>query len=268
MSGSGIATPVNLPTGARMSYKDVRDQFVKISGRYDLITSTEEDNGADFFLNSAQRYLDRFFDGGKAWARYPVALAAGEYIAKTVDIRAIKEVWIANADGKSLLEKTTLQELQSEYSEGFAYVDRGTPGYYAPAVFRPAPDTLASSTGLYGVDDLLLYNATNPAQHFNYNGVVIMPPPDVAYTVEILGLFYSPVLSATLSGGIWTNTISYWTEVHPEVLIEAALYKLNALYQNDSGAVGYKNTVLEDVTGIIGDTTEEDIAGSSLQMGG
>ena len=52
-----------------MNYKDVRDKFVEISGRYDLITATNEDNGADFFLNAGQKYLDRFLDAGKAIAR-------------------------------------------------------------------------------------------------------------------------------------------------------------------------------------------------------
>lgn len=246
-----------------MEYKDIRYKFCEISGRYDLVTATQEDNGADFFLNLAQKYLDRFFDDGKAIARYPVAMAAGEYIAKTVGIRSIKEVWIANSEGKSELEKCTFQELQTEYSDGFAYTDRGTPAYYAPAVFRPYPDTLASVAGLYGVDDLIL----NATEHYTYNGVVIMPPPDVAYTLEIVGLFYSPVLSATLSGAVWTQTKSYWTEVHPETLIKAAIYQIDAMYHNNSGATDYKNLVLEDVTGLIADDTEQMLT-SYLQMSG
>lgn len=251
-----------------MDYKDIRTKFVTLSGRFDLINpSTYEDNGADFFLNAAQRYLDRFFDTGKALARYPVIVAAGTYIAKSIGIRSIKEVWIANVDGKIELTPTTLHELQTEYYEGFYNAAQGTPAYYAPTLLRPFPDTLASATGMYGVDDLLLYNATAPAQHFNYNGIVIMPPPDSTYTVEIVGLFYSPALSATLSGATWTQTKSFWTEVHPEVLIEAALYKLDAFYQNSSGAADRKAITLEDVTGIIADDIEGELNGN-LQMNG
>jgi hypothetical protein len=250
-----------------MNYKDVRDKFVEISGRYDLITATEEDNGADFFLNVGQKYLDRFLDAGKAIARYPVILSAGEYIAKSVGIRAIKEVWIANSDGKTELTKCTLNEIKTYYDEEFSAITQGTPTYYAPALFRPAPDTLASITGMYNVSDLLLYDATDPAKHFNYNGVIVMPPCDGTYTLEIVGLFYSPTLSATLSGATWTQTMSYWTEVHPEILIEAALYKLNSLYMNTGGAIDYKASVLEDMLGLDHDIVEEDIAGS-LQMNG
>ena len=245
-----------------MEYKDIRYKFAEISGRYDLVTATQEDNGADFFLNLGQKYLDRFFDDGKAIARYPVALAAGEYIAKTIGIRAIKEVWIANSEGKRELEKCTLQEIQSEYSEGLAYVAQGTPGYYAPALFRPYPDTLATITGLYGVDDLVLA----ATEHYTYNGVVIMPPPDTVYTLEIVGLFYSPTLSATLSGAVWTQTKSYWTEVHPETLIKAAIYQMKAMY-HDSSSADYKAILAEDVTGLIADDTEQMLT-SYLQMNG
>jgi hypothetical protein len=246
-----------------MDYVDIRRKFAEISGRYDLITSTYEDAGADYFLNAGQKFLDRMMDSGKAIARYPVLMAAGEYVAKSIGIRSIKEVWIANSEVKTQLIPCSMQEIQTEYSEGFSAVDQGTPAYYAPAIFRPYPDTLASITGMTGVDDLIL-NATG---HYSYNGIIVMPPCDATYTLEIVGLFYSPTLSATLVGAVWTQTKSYWTEVQPELLIEAALYKLQSLYLNDSAATMHKNSVLEDFLGIDHDAVEEDTVGN-MQMGG
>ena len=250
-----------------MDYLDVRNKFCELSGRYDLITATQEDAGADFFLNAGQKYLDRFFDSGKALARYPVIVSAGGYIAKSVGIRAIKEVWVANSDGKSQLAKCSLDEIKDYYNEEFSSTTQGTPAYYAPALFRPYPDTLADVTGMYNVSDLLTYSATAPAQHFNYNGIVLMPPADGTYTIEIVGLFYSPTLSATLSGSTWTQTKSFWSEVHPEILIAAAMYKLQSLYNNTGAAMDLKASVLEDVMGLDHDAAEEDIAGN-MQMGG
>lgn len=247
-----------------MDYKDIRLKFAEISGRYDLITATYEDNGADFFLNAGQKFLDRMLDTGKMVARYPVILASGEYIAKSVGIRSIKEVWVADSDGKTKLIPSTLSELKGEYDEEFSAVTQGTPAYYAPATLRPYPDTLNSVTGMYNVSDLILNSA---GSHFTYNGVVVMPPCDGSYTIEIVGLFYSPTLSATLSGATWTQTKSYWTEVMPEVLIEAAIYKLQAMYHNTGGAVDYKALVLEDVSGLDHDAVEEDLVGD-MQMGG
>jgi len=247
-----------------MEYKDIRLKFAELSGRYDLITATYEDNGADFFLNHGQKYLDRLLDAGKMLARYPVILTAGEYIAKSIGIRAIKEVWAANSDGKSQLTKCSLDEIKTYYDEEFSSVTQGTPTYYAPAIFRPFPDTLASTAGMYNVSDLIL-NGAGP--HYTYDGIVLMPPCDGTYTIEIVGLFYSPTLSATLSGAVWTQTKSYWTEVQPEILIEAAIYKLQAMYHNTGGALDYKALVAEDILGLDQDIVEEEIAGS-LQMGG
>jgi len=251
-----------------MDYKDIRWKFIVVSGRYDLINSTTfEDDGADFYLNAGQKYLDRLLDTGKMNARYPVIVEAGTFVVKSIGIRAIKEVWAANADGKIQLIPDTMQRLKTEYSEEFSAVAQGVPRYYAPAVFRPHPDTLASVTGMYNVSDLLLYNAIAPAQHFNYNGIVIMPPPDGTYTIEILGLFYSPVLSATLAAEVWTQTKSYWTEAQPDTLIAAALYKVDALYRNLDAAKEFRSIVMDDVIGLDKDTVEEDLVGN-MQMGG
>ncbi len=250
-----------------MDYKDIRQKFVEVSGRYDLVLDTWEDNGADFYINAGQQYLDRLLDTNKMWARYPSIVTAGTFLIKTVGIRSIKEVWIANVDGKSQLTPDTIQKLKEEYSEEFSSVTQGCPEYYAPAILRPYPDTLASTSGMYNVSDLLLYDVTAPAQHFNYNGIVIMPPPDGTYTVEIVGLFYSPTLSATLSGATWTQVKSYWTEVHPDTLIAASLFKLHGFYRNTDGAKDFKATLMEDVVGLDHDDVEEGIFGT-LQMGG
>ena len=44
-----------------MNLKEIREQFVKRSGRYDLVSSTTNwtDNGADFFIRNGQKLLDR-----------------------------------------------------------------------------------------------------------------------------------------------------------------------------------------------------------------
>jgi hypothetical protein len=250
-----------------MDYSDVRKKFAELSGRWDLLTSTYEDAGADFFLNAGQKYLDRMMDTGKMNARYPVIMAAGTIVAKTVGLRSIREVWVVNVDGKTQLSPCSLQMLREYYSEESANVAQGCPAYYAPAILRPFPDTLASTTGMYDVEDLLLYSGTAPAQHFNYNGIIVMPPPDSIYTLQIWGLFYSPTLSATLSGSVWTQVKSFWTEVHPEILIEAAIYKLHSLYNNTTAAADYKTALFEDVTGMNHDAADEDCTGSMV-MGG
>lgn len=252
------------PAVAGSSYLTIRNKFVELSGRYDLINNDQTDNGADFFLNAGQKYLDRMMSSGKAMARYPLQLTAGVYVAYCAGLRAVKEVWIADVDGKTQLEPVSMNWLRNEYSESFATVPYGVPKYYAPAVFRPFPDTATGGdlTGMYDTGDLLV-----DGTHFQMNGIVIMPPPETPYTLSIFGLFYSPTLYATLAAGVWTQSASYWTEVHPDTLIAAALFKLEGFYRNSEGAKDFKATVMDDVTGLDHDLVEEELAGS-LQMGG
>lgn len=252
-----------------MDYRDLRKKFVELSGRYDLIKANETDNGADFFINAGQKILDRMQDSGKAKARYTVSLAAGTILVYTAGLRAIKGVWVSSSDGMTALKPCTLEEMREYYAGKFSEVTQGAPAYYAPAVLRPYPDTTVAAdvTGLYDIEDLILHVVSGNTGHWSYNGIVIMPPPSTAYTLSLWGLFYSPTLSATLSGSTWTQTKSFWSEVHPETLLAAALYKLEAFYRNTEGAKDWDNTLMVDMKGLDHDFVEEDMNGES-QMGG
>jgi hypothetical protein len=247
-----------------MTYKEVRDKFVEVSGRYDLITSTNEDNGADFFLNAAQRYLDRSHDFQKATARNVQSVAAGTLKVYVEGLRAVKEVWYTKSDGTSLypLNLCSLGEIKEYYGKALSSETQGPPTDYAPVSFRPYPDTMLSGGGQQDIEDLLL-----DSTHFVNNGIIIMPTPAELCFISIVGLFYSPTLSATLSGGLWTQVQSYWTENHPDTLIAAAIMKLHGLYMNTSGAADMKIVVQGDLKGLDDDDAEYDTAGTS-QMGG
>lgn len=258
--GTTIVVPA-LP--ASMTYKDIRQKFVEISGRYDLINpDTWEDNGADFYLNMGQRLLDRRMTSNKMIAEYPFALVAGTIIAKTPGLRSIKEVWIANAEGRAQLTYVPLNKLKAGYPKDSALLDNGVPLYYSPAVFRPFPDELISVTGLYNVEDLLLTGT-----HYTYNGVIVMPPPSEDFTLIILGLFYSPYLSATLTGTTWIQTKSYWTENEPQVLLEAALSRLATFAGNITSAKEHKEAMNEDLRDLDFDAVDETLVGD-MEMEG
>jgi hypothetical protein len=267
MGGTVTGTPVSTPTitPGITTYRDLRYLFVARSGRYDLINSDYTDNGADFFFNEGQKMLDRMFGDGKAFARYPVSIAAGTIKVAVVGLRAVKEVWVADSTGMTELVKERLNTIKNYYSGKLSDEDRDTPAYYSPAMFRPYPDTLTtlSTAGMYDVEDLVLDDT-----HYTYDGIIIMPPSDGVYTLTIQGLFYSPTLSATLSGGVWTQTKSFWSQVHPGTLLLAALYKLEAFYRNREGMRDWMEALMVDVTGIDYDIVERDIAGVSLEMEG
>jgi hypothetical protein len=249
-----------------MDYKDVRTQFVKLSGRYDLINANYTDNGADVFINEGQKLLDRMFSAGPALARYPYSIASGTYKLYTTGLRAVKEVWVTDSDGyKTELTRESFNSLRHGDEEELSQVTTGTPEYYAPGIFRPYPDTLASATVATwdDVEDLILGTTW-----FTYDGIIFTPPADDTYTMTIVGLFYSPTLSATLAGETWTQVKSYWTEVHPMTLVKAALVALESFYRTGVGLKNRMDSLMLDVTGLDHDLVEKDIAGASLQMGG
>lgn len=220
-----------------MDYKDIRDEFVKKSGRYDLVNSDWTDNGADFFLNAGQRMLDRRADLEKLEARFYSAITAGSVYVNTTGLLAIFQAWIADSNGRARLERCSLSDIREFYYEPTADLTPGTPAYYAPSIVRPYPDTItATALAAFFDTDGVIASSTEAARHYGYSGIFFMPPSDGSYTLEIFGKFGSPVLSATRNGSVWTQTASVWTVQHPDILILAALYRMEVFYRNTEGA--------------------------------
>lgn len=44
-----------------MDLEDIRDKFIELSGRDDLANDDGTDNGADYFINAGQKFLDKRF---------------------------------------------------------------------------------------------------------------------------------------------------------------------------------------------------------------
>jgi hypothetical protein len=80
-------------------------------------------------------------------------------------------------------------------------------------------------------------------------------------------LYYSPTLSATLSGVTWTQTKSFWSEVYPSILLKAALYELEAFYRNSEGAKDWDNALRVDISGLDMDAADQESAEIN-QIGG
>lgn len=252
-----------------MDYYLLRKKFCEMSGRYDLINSDYTDNGADFYINAGQARLDRMQNTGQMKAKYVKQVAAGTIKVYVAGLRSVHKVWAGNST-EELIELSnagTVEYLRSLYEKQLGDIDQGTPAWFAPAILRPFPDssTSTSLSGYYDIDDLQLH-ATVP-DHFTYSGIVIAPPPDSTYYISVYGTFYSPTLSATLLAGTWTQTKSMWTEVHPSILLKAALYELESFYRNTEGAKDWNNALMVDVTGIDHDFADQESYDIN-QMGG
>jgi hypothetical protein len=65
-----------------MNLRNFREQFIKLSGRYDLVLDAVDyvDNGANFYINGAVKMLDRLITlpSSKARINYPKILVTDE----------------------------------------------------------------------------------------------------------------------------------------------------------------------------------------------
>lgn len=215
-----------------MNLLQIRQNFVKISGRYDLVvdTATWADNGADFMINAAVDWLDRKTLVSKSYASHLTYIDAGTLIVPIPFCRAIKEVWITTSEGRWQLEKKDLQWIMAEYLYELPNErSNGTPLYYAPTVTRYIPEdqkpnvltTAAPTTFLTTVapatevPTLAEWLTTITVEDGRYNAVIMNVPVDEYALIDIRGLFYSIELEDN------TDT-NFWTEVHPMILVKAA----------------------------------------------
>ncbi len=242
-----------------MTLLEVRTQFAKTTGRYDLIVDAEDfaDNGADFYINAGQAYLDRLESHNKSYSRVFETVTLGQWYKIFQLCRAIKEVWISNSDGeKWQLTKSDFNILRAAYAEDPADIDNGDPLYYSPIFIRRTPETSDTVT----IDFFGATEYTEENDHFEYNGLVFLPPAGGTYTLEINGLFYHPKLSAD-------GDENYWTEVNPIVLVMAASRAVEVMYRNTEGVNDWTAAINAELFGLGKDLVEEDIA-SADQMEG
>ncbi|MBU2051340.1 MAG: hypothetical protein KKH61_20525 [Gammaproteobacteria bacterium] len=242
-----------------MTLLETRTQLVKVTGRYDLVVDAVAyaDNGADFYINAGQLYLDRLETIHKSYSRVFETVTSGQWYKLFQLCRSLKSVWISNSDGeKWKLDKVDFDVLRAAYAEDPANIDSGDPLYYAPINIRRTPETASTIT----IDYFGATEYTEAYDHFEYNGLVFLPPADGTYTLELHGLFYQPKLEDDAD----TN---YWTEVHPLVLVMAAARALEVVYRNTEGVKDWDNSIKAELFGMGLDLAEEEVAEISEMEG-
>jgi hypothetical protein len=227
----------------------VREQFVKLSGRYDLVVNTTlwADAGADFYINAAQDFLDRRSNIWKKTSRLFNSLAAGTWYQTFQRCRVIEDVYINNATGRSKLTKKDFHWLHEQFADTIATEGNGTPLYFCPAHLRTQDST--------DMDSLAAFFNYVIADDETYRGVIILPPPDETIVIEVFGQFYSAELSAD-------DDESFWSINHSDILILASLYQLEVLaHRNTQGANDYLIQLDRVLADIDKDIAEEDSYG-------
>lgn len=244
---------------------EIRTQFVKISGRYDLITGSFIDAGADYYIQQGQRYLERKLNITPAIAKiYQDLTVLGTYLVKFKNCRAIWDVWIMDSGSRTQLiklEEPDLKAFSAEmvgnmYTTPLSSADRGRPVYYFPTNFRRSPvddDFLTLGVSEDSATLQTYLDTISPADPA-YTGIIIYPPIDVAYSIEINGLFYDSKLTVDTSA-------NYWSTEYPNLLIMAACRELSIMYKGAKTAKDWDVEISSQLIDIEKDFIDQEGAG-------
>lgn len=205
-----------------MNLLSVRQQFVKLSGRYDLATTAvddyDTDAGADFFINAGMRFLDRKYITLKTEASIFEEVASGSWYLTFQNCAAISEVWCNDDEDRWQLTKYPYKTIKENYAGLVSESDGGEPLYYSPIWLRSMDSTDFQSLGTF-------FNFVKTDDDGTYNGIIFTPKTDTDYNIEVVGRFYHADLSSNTDN-------NYWTNIAPDTLIKAALYQLNVFYSD------------------------------------
>jgi len=229
-----------------MNLLDIRTQYVKLTGRYDLITDATSwaDNGANFFIQSGQNLIERLVgDLPESEGRLWETITSGVYyVGFQKRCRMIFDVWANNGENRIQLERKSWKDLKEIYTSTIANTGTGCPIYYCPAKLREIDAADQNNTG-----EFFNYTLANSK---DFRGIVIMPPVDGNYDIEIFGKFLQTALTLD-------EDENFWTLVYPEILIRAAVYQTELTYRGRSAVSKLYESLLLELIEIDKDSIEE-----------
>lgn len=247
-----------------MNLLEIRQKLITLSGRYDLVADAHSgdytDGGANFFIQQGQRYLDRRAGIDKESARVFKQVEAGKFAVLFQSCRVIEEVWVADASSRTQLRRVNYDKLrgtdypsgENAYVEAFSAMTQGTPLYYSPVHLRLAPGQAHAVAGLTG--GFLGYLDISIGTAFNTNGVIILPPPDGEYMVEVKGKFYSDSLNED-------DNESTWSSEYPDILLMSALRHMEVFNRNMTGVKEYSAAIDDMILDIGKDVADQESTG-------
>lgn len=251
-----------------MTLAEIRARTIKESGRDDLVKGDGSDNGIDLLINSAVRLLDVFQDNPKSWASHHVDVVAGTIFTDIQYCRMVDEVWTSvdtlltdlDTGRRKLIEKDLKWMKETYATIPITNVERGVPLYWAmvktaglpPQFFDAA--TAGDLPATKDVESVLF------GDHYHKTRLMIMPPPDVAYTYEVTGKFFSKRLEED-------TDYNYWTQMFPELVILTTSLIMEGFYRNTEGVRDWLNMINLYTEKIEFDLVEQESKNANVMRG-
>lgn len=209
---------------------------MQFTGRFDMVTDDESwrDNGANFLIQTGQKWLDRQGDVAFGEGKSYFDLPKDSWFIMVNNCRSVRDVYLSNADGtRRPLRRKDYPEIAHMCVRDPAKLESGTPKYYSIANINTHPETVGTTT-VARFGPTITYSA--PGNPWGFNSIIIAPAPSEQLLVEVHGLFYQPELVADTDQNVWS-------EEYPFILVLAACRQLEISYRNTSGAADWENAV-------------------------
>ena len=226
-----------------MNLKEVRQKFVDLSGRFDLVVDTDDylDAGADFFIQAGSKLLDQLEDSGAEEGTVFVKIKVGQYYVFIPGLRVVEQVWSYDGQSRKQLTDTDRVGLREFFPSKVINNETGNPAQYYPGSFK-----IGNPDSPDGVTDYMVKLSSETDVP---NGI-LFPPTDRAMTLEINGKFFSHPLEKC-------GDENYWSVNYPLLLIWAALYNVEVTYRNTTGANDWLNAIENKLYSIACDAVDQ-----------
>ena len=225
-----------------MSLRQLRIDFVLATGRTDLVVDeiNFEDKGANFYIYSGQRWLERTYTIPESKAIRDVAIDIGNWYAILQDCRTVDTIWFSSTEGRVLLVSASYINLRRVFKNNIATSQQGRFKYYAVTNLRRLPEVADQIT--IDVFGSIAYTVTNQSR-YGRMAVVFSVPSDIAGNLEVSGDMLSPRL-------IDDDDQNYWTEEEPAILSLAAARCVEEFNRNQTGVKDYEAAIESEMLGL------------------
>lgn len=221
-----------------MNLKEIRDMLAETTGRADLQTNTSL---ANYFINAGLRMLDDKVKAPTMPNVHVVPLPVGMGVVYVKGLRTISSVFFQNEErGMTLLYRKDMVEIISYYGMKFPapvagslpydsiiFEETGAPAFYSLMNIAPSPEQM--SMFREGLETQVPTLGVHYGQEDDTIGLLVYPAPSTSGALVINGYFDR----GTLFSDSETN---WWTSTYPDLVVEAASYKIEVANRNTEGA--------------------------------
>ncbi len=237
--------------GKSMNLAEIRQNFIELTGRYDL----EDSKKADMFINAGVRTLDRKANlehtQNSVW--YSLIRSA-EWKIEVPNCYRVHRILAKDVQGEgywNLVGRTEFSEVRRgggpQSNEGFFHTGFAQQFFHGVRRGKPTHYRVLTTRNEKQLEKLETYQMNVPANYVNSAelagwilSVELFPRPDTDFVMEVYGKFHSPKL-------LEEGDTNLWSQLYPDLLIKAACHSLEVFYRNTEGARDWLTDIMDEL---------------------